>query len=1131
MQDYKKHDERNALRRTLRRTTMKPFHRLLTLLLLLGAASFSTMAIAQITSARLTGAITDATGALVPQVRITVHNVATNLTQKADSSANGTYAFNALPPGQYTLTTAKDGFATHIEKNVTLTVGQSATLDITLKTGGAEDTVTVTGGAELINTTTAEISQVIGQAEVEELPLNGRDPSSLVYLSAGVTNETISQAASTQTNQSFSTQTGASAGGGRQGSTWYLLDGVANMDTTTLLAAPFPNADATQEFRVITNNFDARYGFAPDAVVSIQTKSGTNEVHGGLFEFVRNYDADGKYWFSGQSDNLKRNQFGAFAGAPVIKDKLFVFGNYQGTRTSSISNQVTANTPTAAMLAGDFSGVVDQNGNSVALHGYDPTQPNPFQTINGKPNQIDPKLFSAGALALDKSIPVGQDPNSGLVRYAQPAQKTNYDEGTGRIDYTINNQQRVFARLFIDNLNQPGQNIPGNILSGVEGQHGVDLNAAINHSWTVTPTLVNSLTAAYISYDLDSGTQVKDASGKPICLSQFINVADPAGQCYINLGVSNGNALYGGASGFSVFSGQPYQTNRRLWLLSDTATKIIGKNTLAAGFDTLHRRYYENYGGQVNPAFGFNGTYTGFIQSDFLLGYSTGVSQGTGEVGATSGWMFGAYVQDQYKLRPNITLNVGVRWDPNLTPTIDGDRGAAFIPGKQSTRFPNAPLGMVFAGEQGIPSGLVKNSYSYFQPRVGVAWQINEKTALRAGMGFFTTPLEDAFYNRVWDVNPFDPSYGVPYNSALPDPFDNPWSQYAATGGKSPFPPFVTPNTAAPSNSAFPIPEGMGAVFDPNFKLGITQSWNLSVERQIGQDLALHVAYVGSESYHQATTVEQNPGHYYGAGDPRNGTRPAYANFVGILQVQDGGTASYHSMQAGIEKRLSHAFQVQSNFTWSKAMDVGGSGDPTFESSVSDPLNIRHDHGPSSLNYPFIWVSNLIYHAPQLSKQNVLIRSALGGWEISGLYSAQSGPAFTMNGGNGNNNSFFNVGQDRADVVPGQSYKIRSGSKSQWLNQYFNVNAFTQNAPGTPGSIEKYAFQEAPVQDMDLAVIKNFSYQDRYKMQIRFESFNALNHPSFGQPDSNPGDSNFGQITNSGPTNPRVMQGGVKVTF
>lgn len=1086
--------------------------------------------VAQITNARLTGSVTDPSGAFVPDAELTATNTGTGLIQKATSTGGGTYAFTALPPGRYTVDISKPGFATDSEVNVVLTVGQSATLNVRLTTGDAQQTITVTGGADLINTTTAEIGQVITESQIKDMPLNTRDPSSLVYLSGGVTNETISQASSTQTQQSFSTQTGASAGGGRQGSTWYLLDGVPNMDTTTLLAAPFPNSDATQEFRVITNNFDARYGFAPSAVVNILTRSGTNQIHGGLFEFVRNYDLDAKDYFSGASNNLKKNQFGAFAGGPIIKNRLFLFGNFQATRQSLTATQNTANTPTSAMMAGDFSGVIDQNGNSIPLHGA-PGQANPFTTINGKPNQINPGLFSSGAVALMKSIPLGQNPNSALVFFANPAQVTNYNEGTGRLDYTINNNQRTYLRFYIDQLNQPGRNTPGNILSGVQGQNGIYLNAAANHTWTLSPRLLNSVTGAYISYDMFTGTQVKDSSGKPVCLSQYIQVVDPPGQCYTNLTAANGSNYYGGAAGFSVFNAPPYQTNRRLWVLSDTATATLGKHTIAAGIDLLHRHYYEFNGYSVSPAVSFNGSYTGFVLSDFLLGYSTGVAQGSGEQGKTDTWMLGLYAQEQYKLRPNITLNAGLRWDPNFSPTVAGNRGTLFEPGAQSTRYPNAPAGMLFAGEQGVPSGLMPTTYGYFEPRVGIAWQVDSQMAVRAGFGLFTTPLEDAFYNRVWDSDPFSPSYSVVYSAGTPDPFDNPWSLYTPTGGKSPFPPFATASTVPPATATFGLSVPISATFAKNYKLGVTQSWNLSIERQVGQSVAVHLAYVGNQSYHQATTVDQNPGHYFGPTDPNNGLRATYPNFSGVIQVQDGATASYNSAQAGVEKRFSHNFQFQSNFTWSRTFDVGGSGDPTFESSVSDPYNIRHDYGPSSLNYPFVWVSNGIYNAPSLSGRNALLRQVFGGWQLSGIFTAMSGPPFTINGGNGNNNSYFNEGQDRADLVPGQGWEVRQGGKSQWLNRYFNPNAFTNNALGTPGNMRKYSIQEAPLQNLDTAILKNWHYRERYVLQFRWEMYNTLNHPSFGQPDSNPGDSNFGQITSQGAINPRVMQGALKLTF
>jgi hypothetical protein len=316
-------------------------------------------------------------------------------------------------------------------------------------------------------------------------------------------------------------------------------------------------------------------------------------------------------------------------------------------------------------------------------------------------------------------------------------------------------------------------------------------------------------------------------------------------------------------------------------------------------------------------------------------------------------------------------------------------------------------------------------------------------------------------------------------------------------------------------------------------KLGVTQSWNASLEQQVTKALAIHVAYVGSESMHQATTVDRNPGQTGAVGvanDPIRGLRVNQA-FGGIVQVQDGGTASYESFQAGVEHKFSHGFEFQSNFTWSKTTDVGGSGDPDFESSVSDPYSIQHDKGPSSLNVPFVWVSYGLYHAPTFDHSNFMVKNFLGGWALSAIFTAESGEPFTINGGNGNNNSGYDEGQDRADRVQGQALKIRQGGKSNWLNNYFNPAAFTQNQFGTPGNSPKFAIQNAPDRDLDLSFIKNIPIHDRYSVQFRWEMFNATNTPSYGSPDNNPTDGNFGQIGGIGPIAPRVMQAALKINF
>jgi len=1067
---------------------------------------------AQVTGARLTGQVTDTTGAVIPEAQITITNTGTNAVTKGVSDQQGEYTIPSLPAGPYKILSTANGFADTLQTNIILTIGQNATINIVLKAGGGSDTITVSSNPTIINASTAEISAVVTENSIKELPLNGRDPSSLVFLTTGVTNELQSQASTLPTTNSFPTQSSGSAGGGRQGSTYYLLDGVTNMDYFALLAAPFPNADATQEFRVISNNFDARYGFSPGAVVSIQSKGGSNDFHGGAFEFLRNSVLNASNYFSHQVDPLKRSQFGGYLGGPIIKDKLFFFANYQGTRISTSATQNTTYTPTQAMLNGDFSAV------AVDLKA-------PFATINGKRNQIDPALFSPGAVALAASLPLGGDAATGLTNYVGPKQRSSYDEGTARVDYTLNDRQRIFVRNFMYNFTQPGTGIAGNLLAGVQGLHGIYINDAVGHSWTISQSLLNSVTAFYQSFDYNSGTPLYNKSGQQECLSNYIAVSDPVGSCYIGgFSAIDGNSLYGGALGFTLFGGSVNDTKRRNFGFSDTLTYTHGKHTMYFGADILHRYTHERSGYGSNPNVSITNSFTGFTLSDFLLGDVQSFSQNAGESGSVRGWMTGFYAQDQYKVRPNLTINVGLRWDPYTPFSIDGGRGAAFVPGQQSTRYPNAPLGVVFPGDTGINSAIMPTSWLYFEPRIGIAYQPLPKTSIRAGFGMFSTPLEDASYNHVYDTAPFNPSFSLNAGTT-PISFDHPWSGSAATGGTSPFPPFASPDVSPASSSTFTLPMQLGAVFPKNFRLGIVQSWNLSVEQQFTDTLALHIAYVGSETYHLSTPIELNPGSLSNANDARS-----MANFGSIIQVQIGGTANYNSLQVGIEKRLSHNLQVQSNFTWAHAFDVGGSGDPSFESSVSDPHNIGHDRGPSSLNYPVVSVTNFTYQAPKFQSFNPIVRSVIGGWAISGLVTLQSGPPFTINGGNGNNNSGFLVYQDRADLT-GQPLNVRQGGKANWLNHYFNAAAFTNNAVATAGNSPKYLIQGAPIYTADLGVQKNWQYRDRYNLQFRFEAFNALNHPSFGQPDSNPDDSNFGAITSTGAIPARVGQAALKLTF
>jgi hypothetical protein len=1094
------------------------------------ACSFASQAVAQLTGANLAGQVADTTGAAIAGAQVTVQDTDTNQTASVISNAEGVYSVRALQPGHYTITVEMKGFRKYQQTGVILTVAQNATQNIVLEVGNIQDTVTVQAGAELINTTSQELSTVVNEKSIKELPLNGRDPSSLVFLAPGISNVLNTAGSRFQTGYAFPSQTGASANGGRQGSTYYLLDGVPNVDTYALVAAPFPNADATQEFRVITNNFDARYGFAPGAVVTIQTRGGENTFHGGVFEFIRNNDLNAGNYFTHAVDSLKRNQFGGFVGGPIRRDKLFFFANYQGTRAVTQGTSNVAYTPTAAMLNGDFTAVPKALNASAGFSG----------------NRISPMMFSPAAVALAKTALLqGQNPATGQINYVLGSSHQSLDEGTFRVDYNWRDNQHLTLRSFIDYLNQPGSQVNGNILSVVNGLSGQYYNNVLSHTWTVNPSTVNFLALYWNQFAVFGAQVANDINGQPVCLSRYIAVNELPGQCWIQT-IAVGSAA--GGTGFSAGGTEPSKESRTSYGLNEVFTKVVGRHTVTAGVNAFHQSAYENTQFPAPPQVTFSGGYAGLPLADFLLGKMSQFKQGAGELSRLDGWMLGVFAQDQFRVRPNLTITAGVRWDPNLAPSLYHGRGAAFRPGQKSTRFPNAPTGLVFPGDAGINDSLMDRTYNYYEPRIGIAFQPKSlpNTAIHAGFGMFTSPISYYSYNHSVDINPFSPTYTLTATGTNYISFDHPWVGYTPTGGVSPFPPFASLTDNPPANSVFPTQLGVQLVFSPNFRLGITQSWNLAIDQQIGKDFAVHIAYVGNQSYHQMVATDQNPGFFEKPASTGSttyvpcaigdltcaGVRLLYPAFAAISTNASFGTASYHSLQAGIEKRFSYGLQFQSNFTWSKNSDLQSIGVSASGNTLGNPFSNAFNYGISAINFPIISVSNFVYTTPQLNGHNGLMQALLGAWQATGIVTAQSGIPFSIVGGNGNNRSQSLQSGDRADRVPGIPLQVRSGGKQAWLTQYFNTAAFTPNLAGTFGNSAKNLMQAPPVVTADMGVGKNWLFRERYNLQFRWEAFNAFNHPSFGTPANDPSSpASFGKITAIGPIPPRVMQGALKLTF
>ena len=1082
---------------------------------------------AQESAAQIAGVVTDASGAVLPNAKALIVNQDTGTSRQVKTNQSGEFIAPALEPGRYRITIESPGFQTFVTEGVVLSVGEKKGLSFSLTVGESKQTVTVSGGAELINTTSGDVSEVINQQAITELPINGRDPSSLIFLSAGITNVLQSPIGLAPGGTAIPTEINASSGGGRQGSTFFLLDGSPNMDTYMPETAPFPNADATEQFRVSTN-FDAQYGYAPGAVVSIKTRSGGNEFHGGVFEFLRNNDLNAADYFAKTVDTLKRNQFGGYVGGPIIRDKLFFFTNYQGTRQHYASQYSQAATPTQAMLDGDFSAVAAALpvGTTLSTTPYT-NQPNLFTTVGGRPDQINPAYFSPAAVKIaTTALPLGQVPGTGQVNYVSPEQIQNYDEGTARIDYTLNDNHRFYLRSFTLWEEQPASSINGNLMAINDAQQGRDYNIVLGHDWIINSSTVNEATLFWTEDYVASYAEPTDINGNQVCLSKYIAVNDIPGHCYLEgLGTS------GFGSGYNALQVE----NRHSYGLNDALSKTIGQHTISVGGNLWKQFAQENADYPAAPIAGFS-NYTGFGLADFLLGYLNNFTQGGGEIASVKGWQLGLFAQDEYRVKPNLTVTVGLRWDPNLPPSTPGEgRGAAFRPGQQSQRFPNAPVGLVFPGDHGVNAALMPTTYGYVQPRVGFSWQPASlpNTAVRGAFGMFTGPLPYSTYNHTADIAPFSPVYNLNAapGSGYTIPFDSPWSTYATTNNTSPFPPFASTGYEPPANSVILRPVSVEAVFASNFHALMTQSWDLAVDQQLSKDLALHIAYVGKESYHLGTILDRNPG-IYSTNPALNSQRLTYPSFNQIEEETSLGTSPYHSLQIGLEKRLSHGFQARSNFTWSKVIDLSATGNLAVQGGLPNPFDIRYNRGISQLNVPLVSTSYFVYTVPSFQQWNAVARNVLGGWELSGIINSYSGSPFGICGcGNGQNASGSDQYGDRADVVPGVSPNVHQGSQQHWLNHYLNPAAFATNAPGTFGNSARNPFISPTVNSTDAALMKNWTVKERYGIQFRWELFNAFNHPSFGIPNTDPTSATFGQITSTGVIPPRVMQAALKLKF
>ncbi|MGH9325327.1 MAG: carboxypeptidase regulatory-like domain-containing protein [Terriglobia bacterium] len=1036
-------------------------------------------------TAQIVGTITDASGARVPGTRITVTNVKTGLQRIVSSNSNGYYTAPLLPPGQYSMTAQKAGFKVASRSGIVLSVGNSPAINFTLTVGAVSQSVSVKAAAPLLNTQNATIKEVVGAERMVGLPLNGRDITQLLTLQAGVI----------QTENSPGiVGNGFVSNGTRYNGVTYFLNGGYNQNSYQNFSGEFPNPDAIQEFVVETNNYSAQYGNAPGAVVSVVTKSGTNQFHGSAFEFVRNGNLfDARNFFQPNTDSLKRNQFGGTFGGPVVKNKLFFF--FSAQRTTNRSNPVLTEDflPTAAERAGDFA--------AISKPIKDPLTGAPFPG-----NQIPPSDLSPVTLAFLKYYPVPSNAN-GLIFVGTPTIQ-NEQEYTGKGDWDLG-RHRITGTYYYSRYLQP---FTGNTQD----------YATMNASTVGKSTQPYSLLVLSDTYSLSSSmlNVVTFSDRRDEQFNDWDGVHLPLnyqGAGVQNIALSNPPEVYIDVSGgFLTRPGWDYLLHEDDLNWADMLTWMHGRHEFKFGGEFIRTTNTIANHFRQQGMFTFNGSISGDAMADFMLGDVYQFWQGGGEYKDYMQNRPGFFAEDSFRATPKLTLNLGLRWDPELLPTDSLGRVECFVPGAQSTRYPNAPKGYLLAGDAGCPSGGFNTYWPDLAPRFGFAYQLGHHTAVRGGFGLFWDPLTADNYNTFVDSAPFSPqvvNYGVS--------FQNPYA-----GVVNPFPQDFAP-FLPPQDSAFEVPLGTFGTFAPNYRPSYHDDLNLTVEHELTPNWLVSASYIGDFARFLDYVVDQNYARYEpGATLANLQSRRPYPDFEEVTNAMSGSTSSYNALQLNAEHRFAKNLTFNANYTYSKSIDEFSAEDSSpGQSTPLIPTSLSANRGDSDFDVTNRFVASYVWGLPT-PPGNRLVRDSLGGWETTGIVTLQSGFPFSVL--TGGDNSLSGDGIDYADLV-GNPNLSTSRPTGQFVQEYFNTAAFAENTLGTFGNAPRNFLRRPGYADFDLGFMRNFAVKERVKLQFRAEFFNMFNRPNFDSVNSTLSSAGFGEINGAG--SPRIIQFALKLSF
>ena len=1080
----------------------------------------------------LNGTVTDPTGAAVPGVRIIATEVDTGLTRETVSTEEGLYVLNSLRPTRYELTAEAPGFRQFKQTGITLQANDTVTINVKLDVGSANETVTVEAEATQVDISSSTLKQVVDSQRMVELPLNGRNAAALTTLVAGAVSAPSANTDMGAAKNMPASIVPISVNGGRSNNVAFSLDGVPAQDIMNNVNQPLPFPDALQEFSFQTSNFSAEYGQNSSGVVNVVTKSGANAFHGDVFEFLRNGNLNARNFFSAIPDPLHRNQFGGTLGGPILKDRLFFFGGYQGTRIRDSLGGLSAYVPTPAEVAGDFSSLLSATnpanplGRPIVVK--DPNNNQPFPN-----NQIPTSRFDPASQGVLKYLPSSPNP-TGLVFFSQPTIQ-NFNEFITRIDYGISSKDRLNFRINEDWFNQPGIYSSANILTYADSSIDNSYNTALQETHVFSSTLLND--ARFSVFRTDTSRQpppgtpnVADFGVKNIYQTPVKAIESFTVSGYLNFG----------NLGSSIFP-------RTSFVWADTLRWVKGRHSLSLGGMFERSRFNQENLLAQDGNFSFTGNTTGSSMADFYLGRMGSFTQGWGSYQADRNILFSLFIQDTFKVSSRLTLTYGVRWEPafpmhDLFHQAEAFSPALFLAGVKSQVFTNAYPGEVFTGDAGFPPDGRANSWDNIVPRVGFAYNLfgDGKTSLRGGTGMFQNIQATAFSNDSQvQVSPFSPKVAYTNPAA---PFSNPY-----LGNVNPFP----ISLPIPKNFVFPTPINVDSWDTGHYKLQTptVYNWNLTIEHQFRADWLVRAAYVASRTNHLMESEQLNAAIFApNTTAATDQARRPFQPYGSIIQGTASGNAWYNGLQLTLEKRLSRGFTILANYTWSKSTDnipVGADvTSPMLAAQITMPYNIPNfkslDQGPSDFDYRHNFVVSYVWQLPALSHANPLLREVAGGWVISGITTAQTGAPLTLFAGT--DQSLTGIGKDSVNLLSQNVYRSGPCANQAPCVQWLVPSAFGLPALGSFGNLGKAALRGPGLFNTDAGIYKNFSIRERMIIQFRAELFNIFNRANFYSPSNlsstgystgSLGDSlsgaGFGNILAA--RDPRIAQLALKVSF